>query len=247
MNCVIVENEEAARQLLTSLIQEFKPDIKIIGNASSIAEATHLINILNPELLFLDVELDDGQSFEILNSIDCSKCKIIFTTAYDNFAIEAFKFNAIDYLLKPFSPIQFVRAVDKAVKVTRNEQNYKDIIQVIQSDTQFDFQKLSIATESGLRIIDPDDIIRMAADGSYCIIFLSKGDKLISSTSLTKLESKLNQAQFKRVHKSHLVNIDHIAEFSYLEGGYLVLNNDDIVPVSRRKRQEILNVLKNEN
>jgi len=244
MTCFIVENEPSAQQLLTSLIEEYKPDFAILGIASTIEKAIHLINELNPELLFLDIELDDGTSFEILNSIDSSKCKIIFTTAYDNFAIEAFKFNAIDYLLKPYSPMQFVRAVDKAIKVKTKDQNYKNLIEAIKPNNKSDFQKFTISTENGIHIVKVNEIVRMEADGSYCKIYLNRGNLIIASSSLTKIESKLNPDQFKRVHKSHLVNIDQITQFSYEDGGYLILRNNEKIPVSRRRKQEILSALK---
>lgn len=246
MTTIIIENEIAAKDLLISLIKDYKPEIQVVGIASTIHEAIQLFKNVNPELAFIDIELDDGQSFEILNQVDLSECKLIFTTAYDNYALKAFEYNALDYLLKPFSPKQFVKSVNKALANRQKRLDYQSLFKYLQRNG-FDqelSQRISVSSEKGIRLLETSNIIHIEGDKGYCFIHLSDGDQVMASKSLSHYVENLDSRKFIRTHQSHLVNLDFVMEFSFEDGGYLRMKNNKHIPVSRRKKAEVIQILK---
>ena len=243
MKTLIIENELAAQELLHTILQKYISDIHVVGFSSTIEEAIPKINQACPDILFLDIELDDGQSFEILDKINCPETKIIFTTAYDDYAIKAFEYNAIDYLLKPYTPQRVQQAISKAKKIIENESVFSKLNDYISNKSQ-PRKNISISCEEGLKIVTIDDILRVEADKSYCTIFLETGKKISSSKPLSDIEARLDPNQFFRTHKSHLINLHKIKELSHRDGGEVILKNEDRIPVSRRKKSELLAILR---
>lgn len=245
MKTLIVENERAAVDLLESLILEFAPNLEIVGQSGTIEEATRLYQHLNPELLFLDIELDDGHSFEFLKEVDLSNTKVVFTTAYDQYALKSFDYNTIDYLLKPYSPKQFKRAIQKLKPQNNSSEMIDQLESIINGYAQDQSSsKLSITSEKGITLVNQNDIIRIEADKNYAFLHLTNGSQVVASKSLSSFEEKLLNAKFKRVHKSHIVNFDYVNGFTFEDGGFLNLENGDKIPVSRRKKTEIIQFLK---
>lgn len=239
MRALIVENEIAASNLLANILSEYCSDIKIEGVAKTITQGIHLISKLKPEIVFLDIELDDGESFEILDKIENRDFKVIFTTAYDQHALKAFGYEAIDYLLKPYCPSSVSKAVLRVQKLEQNHRVFKKLndmldLNNLQSDT------ISVPHADGLTIIEINNIARCEAQQSYCDIHTKDGQKIILSKPLANIERRLDMNKFVRCHASHLVCKDYIKELSTKDGGYILLKNGDQVPVSRRRKQEIL-------
>ena len=242
ISTVIIEDEPKAINLLSSIVNEFCPTLSLDGVAKSVSEGVKLIVELKPDLLFLDIELKDGTSFDILDQLDNSTCKIIFTTAYDNYAIKAFDYNSISYLLKPYSPKDVIKAVAKMQELSQDiglVRQFKAFL----SEEKREIEKISLSTSNGLKILKVKDIIRAEADRAYCTIYLIDNSKVVISKSLKEIEAKLSAKQFLRCHASHLINIDFITKFVKADGGHIELIDSSTVPVSKRKKKEILNLL----
>ena len=239
MKTLIVEDEVDARKILKFLLKQYFPDIDIIGEAASVSKAKNIILKEKPELVFLDVRLEDGTGFDLLESLDKIDFQIIFTTAYDNYAIKAIKFAATDYLLKPINPVEFKTAVEKALTkmqlfadYIKNDQNTKDD------------QTISVKTAQHTYFVSIRDIIRLEADGSYTSI-ITKDGKILASKNLKFYEKILPEEVFIRTHQSHLVNKKCIKSID--KDGKLKLTNNDLVPISFRKKSVVRNFLKKQN
>ncbi len=239
MKTLIVEDEIDARKVLKFLLNQYFPNIDIIGEVASVSKARNIILNEKPELVFLDVRLEDGSGFDILENLEKIDFQIIFTTAYDNYAIKAIKFAATDYLLKPINPVEFKTAVEKAITkiqqfagYLKNEQNTKDN------------QTISVKTSQQTYFVSIKDIIRLEADGSYTSI-VTKDGQIIASKNLKFYEKILPEDFFIRTHQSHLVNKKCIKSID--KNGMLKLSNNDLVPISFRKKSVVRNFLKKQN
>ena len=236
MKALIVEDEVDARKVLKFLLKQYFPDIDIIGEASSVSKARSIILKEKPELVFLDVRLEDGTGFDLLNNLEHIDFQIIFTTAYDNYAIKAIKFAATDYLLKPINPEEFKTAINSAISKIQRHSEYLQRTK--------DTQTISVKTAEQTYIVSINDIIRLEADGSYTTI-ITKNSRIIASKNLKSFEKKLPENSFIRTHQSHLINKEYI---KYIDkDGRLKLSNNDSVPIAFRKKSIVRNLLKNKN
>lgn len=234
VGCIIVEDEVDAQNLLSKILAEYCPDLTLLGISSEIESAKELISLTKPQLLFLDIQLQTGTSFQLLDEIDHNKYKIIFTTAYEEYALKSYKYETIDYILKPYSPTDVMTAVNK---VKRQLINLEDKIAT-------ENLTISLSTHKGLSVITISDIIRLEAERSYCTLYLaSSKQSILISKPLKEIESLLPDTIFFRPHTSHLININYVHEFSTVKGGVAILTDKTIVPVSRRRKQEFLSKL----
>jgi len=239
MKTLIVEDEVDARKVLKFLLKQYFPDIDIIGEAASISKAKNIILKEKPELVFLDVRLEDGTGFDLLNNLEHIDFQIIFTTAYDNYAIKAIKFAATDYLLKPINPEEFKIAVEKVIT---KMQQFADYLKNKQNTK--DYQTISVKTAQQTYFVPIKDIIRLEADGSYTSI-ITEDSKILASKNLKFYEKILPKDSFIRTHQSHLVNKKCIKSID--KDGKLKLSNNDLVPISFRKKSMVRNFLKKQN
>lgn len=243
MNFVIIENEQDSLDLLMNLIKEYCPDLNFLGSAGSITEGVKTISGLQPELVFFDIELDDGKSFEILNKLGHKDFKVIFTTAYDQYAIEAFQHDALDYLLKPYTPSQIIKAVNKALESIKKDSMFKDLQDLLQRNS-IKKQSITISTSEGIDVIKIDEILRCQAKQTYCEIYLINGDKKLVSKALSEVEKLLSFTKvFYRTHASHLVQLKYVKQVSSKDGDIIHMSNQDAVPLARRRKKEFIEAL----
>lgn len=240
----IVDDTKANRDTLEVLIEKYCPELKIVGKAANIQEAEIVLETQQPELVFLDIEMPGGTGFDLLERLDIVNFDIIFVTAYDKYAIRAFKFSAIDYLLKPINIRDLIHAVHK---VTTKERFYsgndlKEIIKNMRSGSS-DNKKIAIASLQGLDFVPIDSLIRCEADGKYTLCILENGKRILSSKNLKEFEIILSEENFYRVHHSHLINMGHIKHYAKQDGGYLVMINDDEIGIAQRKKEDFLKQL----
>lgn len=240
MRAIIIEDEIAAQNLLKSIIREYCNNIDIVGVAANIHDSVNLINKSQPDLIFMDIELLDGNSFEILDQIEYQNFPIIFTTAYEDFALKAFKYEAIGYLLKPFAPIDVQKAVAKVANFARNDNSVLSKLASMLKKNITTQNKLTVHAFDGIFILNIDEIIRIEADGPYCTIISKNEKNTLVSKPLKSLEEEMAHPSFFRVHVSHLVNINFVKQLNKEDGGTIVLTNGDKIPLSRRKKQEFL-------
>tara|TARA_R110001606_G_C15308547_1_gene643378 strand:- start:561 stop:1310 length:750 start_codon:yes stop_codon:yes gene_type:complete len=242
---ILVDDMPQALEMLIQDISNNHPMIKIIGTANSVVSAAKILQKKQPDILFLDIMLGDGTGFDLLEIIPNLKSKIIFVTASDEFAIRAFKFAAIDYILKPYSDEELKNAIDKAILQIqpRNEQ-----LSVLQESIATPNQlpkKISLHTLDKIVVVSLDEIIRCKSDNNYTTFYFENGTKLMVTKTLKFYADLLKDNSFLRVHQSHLVNTKYIKEFIKSDGGYLVLKDKSTVSVSVRKRGEVLEALAN--
>tara|TARA_R110002072_G_scaffold78485_4_gene181942 strand:+ start:3012 stop:3761 length:750 start_codon:yes stop_codon:yes gene_type:complete len=242
---ILVDDMPQALEMLIQDISNNHPMIKIIGTANSVVSAAKILQKKQPDILFLDIMLGDGTGFDLLEIIPNLKSKIIFVTASDEFAIRAFKFAAIDYILKPYSDEELKNGIDKAILQIqpRNEQ-----LSVLQESIATPNQlpkKISLHTLDKIVVVSLDEIIRCKSDNNYTTFYFENGTKLMVTKTLKFYADLLKDNSFLRVHQSHLVNTKYIKEFIKSDGGYLVLKDKSTVSVSVRKRGEVLEALAN--
>lgn len=244
---LIVEDEPSAAQALEKLLALHCPEVEVVGHAQSVKEGSELIETLEPELILLDIQLGKEHSFQLLEKLpELSNPHIIFTTAYSEYAVEAFRFSAVDYLLKPIDADQLREAIDKVVmqmKTQESNTNLNVLIENMQSN-QGQKKKLVLSTLDALHVIEIGAIIRCKSDMNYTIFYLVGGKELIISKTLKEFEKQLTPYGFLRIHKSWLINKFHITAYDKTDGGYAIMQDESRVPVSDLKREYLLKVIK---
>ena len=240
---IIVDDEKHAVITLEHLLGKFE-DVEILATVQDSSSAKEIIEEYKPDLLFLDIEMPVLNGFELLEQFDELDFKVIFTTAYDQYAIKALKINALDYLLKPIDPEELRSAIDKYL----TDQIFTSTEQIAQLNKFKNSQMaetLALSTQKGLIFIKIKDVMYFEADGSYTHVVLSNGETHLVSKSLSNFEEVLQDDNlFFRSHKSNLVNLNYIKKYIRGEGGELIMQNDKSIVLSRNKKQEFLNLFK---
>ena len=242
ITALIVDDEHKARLNLAQLVHSFCPDVELIGEASTIQDARSRISAEHPELIFLDIQMKGESGFDLLNIDKQHDYQVIFTTAHDEYAIKAFKFSAVDYLLKPIDVEELKRSVKRAVnsRASRSENEKLQLLteSLIQGGNRL--ARIALPTLEGLTFVRVDEIIRCESDENYTNFFLSTGAKTLVSKTIKHFEDLLAGHNFVRVHRSHLVNLDHIRKYYKGDGGYILMSDGSEVVVSRRKKDAFL-------
>jgi len=240
IRAIIIDDEKHSRETLKNLIEIYCVGVDIIGLAATINESIKMISTLKPELVFMDIELQSGTGFDILTNLPEVDFEVIFTTAFDQYAIKAVKFSSLDYLLKPIDIEELQRAVEKAKRI-KNKQDYarqlQNLIQNLQHPKE---SKICLATSDGFEFIHTKEIIYCEANGSYTTFVLTENRKLLVSKHLKEYENLLSEHQFMRVHNSYLINLREVKKYSKSDGGYITMNNNDIVSISRSKKEDFI-------
>ncbi|MDE1207070.1 LytR/AlgR family response regulator transcription factor [Tenacibaculum larymnensis] len=243
LSAILVDDMPTALEMLQNDLTQFHPEIEIIGTAKSVVEASKALRKQQPDILFLDIMLGDGTGFDILEIHPNLTSKIIFVTASDEYAIKAFKFAAIDYVLKPYSNEDLANAINKAKDQIKPDKEQLTVLQQSITKPNQRPKKISLNTSDKIMVVNLDDIVRCQSDNNYTEFFMNDGQKILVGKTLKHFADMLKEYDFLRVHQSHLINIQFIKEFIKSDGGYLVLKNKTTVPVSVRKKNEVINVL----
>ena len=242
IRAVIIDDEEFARKTLKAILKKEIPEINVLGMASSALTGMQAIKEHNPELVFLDIEMLDGDGFAMLDSLQIINFDVIFVTAHSEFALRAFKYSALDFILKPIDPSELHRAISKYRKRTSEEQKLSHRIEVFKSMSLMN-TKVPIPYKNGLKFIEVENVIRLEADGSYVSIYTTVSKPCLVCKTLKYYEPILNEAVFLRVHRSHIVNIKYVSEYRRDSGGHIVLTNGEIIQVSESRRESVLKKL----
>ena len=243
LTAIIIEDLPDAMALLKSSLETHHPEIKIIATAKSVVEAAKVLRKKQPDILFLDIMLGDGTGFDVLEIFPELKSKIIFVTASDEFAIKAFKFAAIDYVLKPYSNDELNQAIVRAKAQIQPNEERLSILKDTLSAPEKKPDKISLHTLDKIIIVNLDDIVRCESDSNNTIFHLQNGKKVFVTKTLKYFSDLLKPYEFLRIHQSHLINVQCISAFIKTDGGYLMLKNGENVPVSVRKKAEVIEIL----
>lgn len=241
INALIVDDEAKGRLALREKIISYCPTIKIIAEAASGKEALQLIEQLKPQLVFLDIEMPDMNGFEMLNKVSEKNFHIIFTTAYDQYAIKAIKYAAFDYLLKPVDIEELITAV---INIENREyKNTSRQLELMEQNMQLHkthFKKIAVPASDGLHFFDTDNIIHLEASSNYTIIHFANLTKITVAKTLKEFEELLPADFFFRPHHSHIINLKYIKRYIKGDGGQVELENGKYIDISRRKKEEFL-------
>ena len=245
LRAIIVEDEKHSRETLKNLLEEFCSNIKVIDLASNVPEAVEKIESHKPDVVFLDIELQTGTGFDVLSQLTHLNFEVIFTTAFEQYAIKAVKFSSLDYLLKPIDLEELQRAVQKA-QVKKNQDIYKKQLETLMSNLKAQqprLNKICLATSEGFEFIEVKDIIYCKAEGSYTSFILRDKDSLLVSKHLKAYEDLLLEQDFMRVHNSFLINLKEVKKYIKADGGYIMMNNGDAVNISRSRKDGFIEVM----
>ena len=240
---ILVDDMPQALEMLYNDITQKHTSLTIIGQASSVVSAAKLLQQQQPDLLFLDIMLGDGTGFDLLEILPELRSKVIFITASDAFAIKAFKFAAIDYVLKPYSDQDLNTAIEKATQQIQPDKQQLSVLKDSIASPNQRPNKISLHTLDKIIVVDLNDIVRCKSDNNYTEFFFQDGTKILVTKTLKTFADLLKNYQFLRVHQSHLVNVSYVKAFIKSDGGYLVLKDKNTVPVSVRKRAEVIEAL----
>lgn len=242
MTAIIVDDEEHCREVLSTLLRKHCAGIQILATCSSGKEALAELQTRQPDILFLDIEMPGMNGFELLEQNPHPEFAVIFTTAYNEYAIQAIKHSALDYLLKPVDKDELVDAVDRV-----HQQKNRSAVRIDQLldllDRKKNSKRFAVPTLEGLIMIDPEEVIYCESDGPYCTFHFTNSKKLMVSKTLKEAEEALQGNDFFRIHHSFVVNMKYITKYIRGEGGEVVMNNGKNIPVSRNKKQDFLKML----
>ncbi|MCF8369258.1 MAG: LytTR family DNA-binding domain-containing protein [Bacteroidales bacterium] len=245
MKIVIIDDEDRARKSIADLIKLTNHNLQLVGEGNDVKSGIHVIKAQKPELVLLDINMPDGTGFDLLKSFEIIDFKVIFITAYEEFAIKAFEFSALDYILKPVDPAKLVDALNKAKQLVDQENiNLKlNALFANLENSGSGIKKLILKTAESIYIVSTSDIIRCESDSGYTNFFLVDGKKILVSRNLKDYEDMLNGFGFFRIHQSHLINLKYIDHYSKIEGGAVIMKDNSTIPVSRRKKDAFLKLL----
>lgn len=247
LKTIIIDDEPNAREKLELLLHKYCDNIEIAATAKNAEEGIIAIAKHNPDLVFLDVEMPVHTGFDMLTMIPSITFDIIFATAHDQYAIRAIKFSALDYLLKPIDTEQLQEAVKKAAEKNDRKamQRQYDVLKENLASKTKEMEQLAIPSQQGLIFIKVADLIRCEADSNYTWFFLSNKTKIVSSKTLKEYEEMLTDSGFIRIHSAHLINKKHLKQYIKGEGGEIMMNDGTLLDVSRRRKQTVMEALKN--
>jgi two-component system, LytTR family, response regulator len=246
ISAVIIDDELNARKALLNLIELYCPEVNVVGEAIDVAGGLHAISTLNPQLVFLDIKMPDGTGFDLLKRIDHSQFKVVFVTAYDQFAIHAIKMSAVDYLLKPINPKELQESVKKVLEMSMLDDNMKVKLAVLEENlllSQHQNRKIILNTSSNLHVVSINNIIRCEADENYTRVVTTDEQSIMVSKTLKEFDDLLSPFGFCRVHQSHLVNLQMIISYEKGNSGMILMKNKDKIPVSGRRKEFFIRAL----
>lgn len=247
INALLVDDDSQNLDLLKFFLTKFCPSINIVGEAKNVDDAVELINSLTPQLVYLDIQLEEKNAFEILDKIDFSEVEIIFVTAYSDYALKAFKYNTVDYILKPLAIEDVVLATNKALLKIEEKERFNELIAkekiVANENTADESDYLTINSLDKIDLLKKEDIIFCKSEGRYTIFFLKNNVEYVSSKNLGEYDSVLNKRAFLRIHHSYVVNLNHVLNINKKQGYYCEMSNGARIPISRRRQDDLKKML----
>lgn len=248
MSVFIVDDEQASVETLTAMVSDFYPNITILGCAHSVSNAIDGIRKFKPDTVLLDIELSDGSGFDVVKAFPNPEFKIIFITAFDQFAVQAFRLSAVDYILKPVNPIELKDAIGKAIQHNAREGKQLELLTLLHNlteSTRYD-KRIVLKTNDDIHLIKTTDLCRIESDGAYCHFYLESGKRITVSHNIKHYDDLLSAYGFVRCHQSHMVNLRFIDRYQKSDGGMLVLTSGSQIPVSSRKKDSVLSSIQHQ-
>jgi two-component system LytT family response regulator len=246
IHAVVIDDEFKARETILKLLETYCPEVSVIATAGSVREGLKVLSSHQPDLLLLDIKMGDGTGFDLLRKHGKPGFPVVFITAFEEFAIRAIKFSAIDYILKPIDPDELVHAVRKAGEIM-NRDSMKERLDTLFDNLDTignDAKKVVLKTSDTVHIVGLREIIRCESEKNLTHVHTIVSGRITVSKTLKEFNEMLSGYNFFRAHQSHLININHVKRFEKKNGGVLVMDDDSIVPVSTRKKDELMKLFR---
>lgn len=237
---ILIDDEENARMTIRELLALNCPEVKIEAEAESVQTAATQIRLVQPDAIFLDIKLNESTGFDLLALFPNPKFHVIFTTAFDQFALKAFKYNAIDYLTKPIDPDELIAAVGKVKSTLPVPKKIDGLINGLRHKK---FDQIALSTNDELVFLKLEKIIRLESNSNYTTFYTEENDRVMVARTLKEFEDILPQDNFSRIHQSHIVNLDHVKKVIKEDGGYALTSDNVKLPISRRKKEVFIEAL----
>jgi two-component system LytT family response regulator len=243
---IVIDDEDKARETIVNMLSMYCKDVEVVAEAHDVQSGYDTIRKHAPELVLLDIKMPDGTGFDLLRKFLNFDFQVIFITAYEEFAIRAFKFSALDYLLKPIDPDELVGAVQKAQAKLKSDNLTVKIQTLFENIDHLSNRekKIVLKTSSNVHVVNLYEIIRCQSDKNYTHFYTTDGEKIVVSKTLKEYDELLRTYGFFRVHQSHLINLTFVKRFEKSDGGYLVMKDNSKVPVSFRKKDDLMKLFK---
>ncbi len=245
ITAAIIDDNPANRALNKRLLNEYFPDIQVVGEAGSVKTAVELLKKTKPGLVLLDIEIKGGTGFQVLQALKPYNFKVVFITAFDSFALKAIKFSAVDYIVKSVNEVEFQQAIQHAIDTLypyENRQAQNDyLLENYKKQTQPG--KIVLRTAEAIHLVDINEIVYCRSDNAYTSFYLEQGEEIIVSDSIKSFAEMLKEYNFFRPHQSYLVNLNFVKRIDKADGGFLVLKNGKEIPVSSRRKKLIIDLL----
>ena len=247
LKAIIIDDEESARETLEGLIKKFIGEVDIVAQVESVDAGVQAIKKYLPDVVFLDIQMPLGSGFELFDKLPEIDFEVIFTTAHDQYAIKAIKFSALDYLLKPINPTELREAVEKVRQRKEKGTSPKNMDVFVENikDLSSQFNRIVLPASEGLIVVTVKEIVRCEGEKNYTTFYLLDGKKIVISKTLKEYENLLADFNFFRIFQSHLINLGYIKKYLKGRGGEVEMADGTVLPVSREKKKELLDKLRN--
>jgi two-component system LytT family response regulator len=241
----IIEDEKPTQEAILEILKSNCQGINVVGMSDNVSDAEKEIRDCKPDVLLADINISGGTSFDVLERLGELNFKIIFITAYEEYALKAIKLAAIDFIVKPIDPLELIEAIKKVTQSIEKENTQLMLQSLLVNlrSAEKKFEQIVLKTAESIYLVNVKEIIHLEADGAYTTFFFNDGRKILVSKVIKEYDELLAECGFLRVHQSHVVNLGYIDRFEKNDGGYLVMKNDAIVPVSFRKKESLLTML----
>ncbi len=250
ITAILVDDDKNLREGMKALLSRYAPEIMILGEAENVSDAVSVIDGLNPQVVFLDIQLADGTGFDILEKLTEKNGKIasqvVFITAHEQYAIKAFRFSALDFLLKPVDPDELQKVIEKIKNTVKKNDTFSHIDLLLENIRKKvdNFKRIALSTTDGIHLFDVSDIIRCESTDNYTTFHIRNSKPILISKTLKEYEELLSEQGFERIHQSHLINLAYLKSYIKKDGGYVVMADNSNLPVSQRKKDRLQEILK---
>ncbi|MBL0012917.1 MAG: response regulator transcription factor [Flavobacterium sp.] len=247
---LLIDDDKNLRDGMRELLSFYAPDIQIIGEAEDVESGVAVIDKLKPQVVFLDIQLNDGTGFDILEQLAKKNGKttshIVFITAHEEYAIKAFRFSALDFLLKPVDPDELEIVVGKIRGVLEKNDSYAHIDLLLENIRKKvdNFKRIALTTADGIHLYEVSDIIRCEGEDNYTTFYIKNNKPIVISKTLKEYEELLSEYGFERIHQKHLINLAYLKSYVKKEGGYIVMSDNKQLPISQRKKERLQELIK---
>jgi len=251
ITAVLVDDDSNLREGMKALLNRYAPEIRILGEAENVSDAVLAIDGLNPQVVFLDIQLADGTGFDILEKLTVKNGKIesqvVFITAHEQYAIKAFRFSALDFLLKPVDPEELQKVIEKIKNTVKKKDSFDHIDLLLENIRKKvdNFKRIALSTTDGIHLFEISDIIRCESTDNYTTFYIKNNKPILISKTLKEYEELLTEHGFERIHQSHLINLAYLKSYIKKDGGYVIMSDDSNLPVSQRKKDRLQELIKN--